>query len=343
MKNLFNIVLVLIAVAGAVACTDQECDVQEDMTIKVCSYNLWCAHSRTKYLTSQSDIDPQRYWKPSSGAMLSAIKELDCDVYAFQEIGDSIYGKKGEDTSLKKLLGDGYEWKLWSNYDGTQVSHTAGKLSYTPGICYRKSVISFLDGGIFWLGGNPAKSEFVRTESFDPEYGDPKRACVWARLRHKPSGKTFYFLSAHLDTRSFSGVSYPIVNEQNCKNLMAHADANIVPMGVPSIIAADFNSAAAQSGYATYVADNSGRRHNWENVYEIAKNSGLLGPVASSSPVTMNAKNEKKLGTSMIDHILIEGFEVLSYDIDHKKYTTADGTEHYPSDHFPVYATLKFK
>ena len=342
MRRLIYILLFLIMV-GAVACSDQAVECQNDMTLKVCSYNLWCAHSRTKYLESQSDIDPQRFWKPSSGALLAAVNDLNCDIFAFQEIGDSIYGKKGIDTSLKKLLGGGYEWKLWSNNDGTEVSQTSGKLSYTPGICYRKSVVSFLDGGIFWLGGNPEKAEFVRTESFNPEYGDPKRACVWARLRHIPSGKTFYFLSAHLDTRSFSGVSYPIVNEQNCKNLMAHADTHIVPVGVPSIIAADFNSKITQSGYATYVADNSDRRHKWENVYEIAKDSGRLGTTAAASPVTMNDKNEKKLGTSMIDHILVEGFEVLDYDINQKKYKTADGSEHYPSDHFPVFATLKFK
>lgn len=103
-------IFLLVYMVGAVACSDQETYCQKDMTLKVCSYNLWCAHSRTKYLESQADIDPQRYWKPSSGALLSAIQELDCDIFAFQEIGDSIYGKKGIDTSLKNLLGGGYEW-----------------------------------------------------------------------------------------------------------------------------------------------------------------------------------------------------------------------------------------
>ena len=101
------IILLFLFMVGAVACSDQAVECQKDMTLKVCSYNLWCAHSRTKYISSQSDIDPQRYWKPSSGAMLSAIRDLDCDIFAFQEIGDSIYGKKGVETSLKKLLGGG--------------------------------------------------------------------------------------------------------------------------------------------------------------------------------------------------------------------------------------------
>ena len=335
--------LMLCCVAMVFSCSPETPSVEQEHSIRVGSYNLWCAHSRTKYLTADSEIDQQRYWKPSSSAMAAIIRDLDCDIFAFQEIGDSIYGKKGAETSLKNLMGEEYEWRIWSNVDGTAVTQQSGRLSYSPGICYKKSKFSLLDGGVFWLGGNPSKPEFVRTEAFDPEYGDPKRACVWSRMRHVPSGNIFYFLSAHLDTRSFSGVSYPIVNEQNCKNLMEYADGNIVPMGVPSIIAADFNSKTSQSGYATYVADNSSRKHKWVNAYEVAKTAGLLGVTAATSPVTMNEKNEKKLGTSMIDHILVEGFEVLDYDINHKKYKTANGTEHYPSDHFPVVTTLKFK
>ena len=106
MRGLFYIFLLVIMV-GAVSCSGRDSDIQKDPTIKVCTYNLWCAHSRTKFISSQSDIDQQRYWKPSSCAMLSTIRDLDCDIFAFQEIGDSIYGKKGIDTSLKKLLGGG--------------------------------------------------------------------------------------------------------------------------------------------------------------------------------------------------------------------------------------------
>lgn len=106
MRGLFYIFLLVIMV-GAVSCSGQDSDIQKEPTIKVCTYNLWCAHSRTKYLESQSDIDPQRFWKPSSGALLAAVNDLNCDIFAFQEIGDSIYGKKGIDTSLKKLLGGG--------------------------------------------------------------------------------------------------------------------------------------------------------------------------------------------------------------------------------------------
>lgn len=340
-RNIVSSVVVLLGTLAALcSCTQDNMTSEGAYTIKVGTYNLWCAHSRTKKLSADPDIDTQRYWKPSSVAMNAIIDEMDCDIYAFQEIGDSIYGKIGAETSLKvHMEKEGYEWRIWSNVDGTPVTGQSGRLTYSPGICYRVSLFTLLSGGVFWLGGNPAEPEFVRTENFDPEYGDPKRACVWARMRHKPSGKVFYFMSAHLDTRSFSGVSYPMVNDRNCINLMSHADEFIVPEGVPSIIAGDMNVGPTGSGYA-YLMNHEGRRHMWKDAYSIAGDAGTLGVTAKNSPFTNNsAKGE--IGTSRIDHVFVEGFEVMNYDINQKKYKTASGMEHFPSDHFPVIVTLQ--
>ena len=89
------------------SCTPDNVPSEGDYTIKVGTYNLWCAHSRTKKLTADPGIDSQRYWKQSSVAMNAIIDEMDCDIYAFQEIGDSIYGKKGSQTALKTHMGGG--------------------------------------------------------------------------------------------------------------------------------------------------------------------------------------------------------------------------------------------
>ena len=341
-----RVLLGLLCILLCESCAPEKMPLESDL-IKVGTYNLWCSESRLKYLGKDQQIDRQRFWNTSAKAVAEIVSDMDCDVYAFQEICDSIFGKKGEATSLKHFMGDEFEWKIWSNVDGIPVSLSAGKLSYSPGICYRKSIVSFLDGGVFWLGGNPAKPEFVRTDGFDPQYGDPKRACQWARMRHKATGKVFYFLSAHLDTRSFSGVSYPMVNEENCRNLMAHADRYIVPEGVPSIIAGDMNtgielsSGKVHQGYSI-LTDNQGRRHEWEDTYVLARQVGLLGETAAQFPVTTNSSKGDKPGSVRIDHIFVEGFEVTGYDICQKKYKTENGTEHYPSDHFPVIVTLKF-
>ena len=341
-----RVLLGLLCILLCESCAPEKMPLEPDL-IKVGTYNLWCSESRLKYLGKDQQIDRQRFWNTSAKAVAEIVSDMDCDVYAFQEICDSIYGKKGLETSLRHLMGDEFEWKIWSNVDGKAVSLSNGKLSYSPGICYRKSAVTFLDGGVFWLGGNPAKPEFVRTEDFDPQYGDPKRACQWARMRHKASGKVFYFLSAHLDTRSFSGVSYPMVNVENCKNIMTHADRHIIPEGVPSIVAGDMNTGVESSSGKTYdgysiLCDNIGRRHKWEDAYMLARQAGVLGKNAAQLPVTTNSSKGDKPGGVRIDHIFVEGFEVSGYEICQKKYKTENGTEHYPSDHFPVIVTLKF-
>ena len=86
--------LVLGCIGMLCSCTPDNISSEKEFTIKVGTYNLWCAHSRTKKMTADPSIDSQRYWKPSSVAMNAIIDEMDCDIYAFQEIGDSIYGKK---------------------------------------------------------------------------------------------------------------------------------------------------------------------------------------------------------------------------------------------------------
>ena len=341
-----RMLLGLLCILIYVSCAPENKPSSEN-TIKIGTYNLWCSDSRLKYINNDSGIDRQRFWNTSAEAVAEIVSDMDCDVYAFQEICDSIYGKKGQATSLKNLMGDDFEWKIWSNVDGSPVSLSSGKLSYSPGICYRKGVVAFLDGGVFWLGGNPAKPEFVRSDSFDPQYGDSKRACQWARMRHKASGKVFYFLSAHLDTRSFSGVSYPMVNEENCRNLMAHADRYIVPEGVPSIIAGDMNtgielsSGKVHKGYSI-LTDNQGGRHEWKDAYVLAGQAGVLGQTAALSPVTTNSSKGDRMGNARIDHVFVEGLQVTGYEICQKKYKTENGSEHYPSDHFPVIVTLKF-
>ena len=236
----------------------------------------------------------------------------------------------------------GYEWAIWSNVDGARVSTTSGSLSYSPGICYKSSVLNLEEGGVFWLGGNPSAPEFAKTTDFNPTMGDPKRACVWAKMRHKASGKVFYFLSAHLDTRSFSGTSYPMVNEANCKNLMAHADQVIVPQGVPSVIAGDMNTKPGETGFDLYLNKNEGRIHKWRNAYTYALGMNVLGPNAKANAGTTNGSVNETDATARIDHLFLDGFSISSYEVQRKKFRTADGSLHYPSDHHPLTVTVSF-
>ncbi len=80
-------------------CTKQD-DKPTPFKLKVGTYNLWTSNSRKALLTPPSS----RYWSNSSTAMLAIIKDMNCDIFAFQEICDSIYGKKGKKNSLRYLM-----------------------------------------------------------------------------------------------------------------------------------------------------------------------------------------------------------------------------------------------
>ena len=328
----------LLFVLVLLLCSCHKEEVVPTVKLKVGTYNLWTSGSRRDLLTPPSS----RYWSNSSPAMLSIIKDMNCDIFAFQEICDSIYGKKGESNSLRYLMQQenmGYSWAIWSNVDGSYVTPTSGRISYSPGICYKVSVLTLEEGGVFWLGGNPNQPEFV---GFTPEHGDRKRACVWAKMRHKATNKEFYFFSTHLEVTSFKGVNDPEVNIENSKNLMNYADETLVGPGVPAIICGDMNATPADQGYIQYLNNSNGRVHKWFNAYEEAERKGFLGPMAKEGPGTMNNHITEATGSDRIDHMFLTGFTLTSYETVRKKFPTKDGSLHYPSDHFPLVVTVEF-
>ena len=75
---------------------------------------------------------------------------------------------------------------------------------------------------------------------------------------------------------------------------------------------------------------------------KILKDEGLLDE-SETKKGTCNAKNEQSISGWRPDHITIDGNIIAeSFKTVRDKYPTTDGTEHYPSDHFPIVAELKF-
>lgn len=329
-RYLFLVLIIILS-----SCHKEEND--PTVKLKVGTYNLWTSGSRKTLLTPPS----QRYWCYSSPAMFSIIKDMNCDIFAFQEICDSIYGQKGESISLRYQMEQAnmdYTWVIWSNVDGSYVTPTAGRIIYSPGICYKNSVLELIKSGVFWLGGNPYKPEFL---GFTPAHGDPKRACVWAKMRHKSTQKEFYILSTHLELTSFSGVDDPVVHNENCKNLMAYADEVLVGRDMPAIICGDMNATPTDLGYIQYLNNSNGRVHQWFNAYEEASKKGVLGPMSKEGPGTMNNHITEATGSDRLDHMFLTGFTLTSYETVRKKFPTKDGSVHYPSDHFPLVVTVE--
>ena len=316
--------IVLALLLSVAAFTAAEAKPNKKVTIKVGSYNLMTSDSRVKHIAKTADMSHQRYWCHSAQAIAAQVSDLDCDIIGLQEVCDSIWGLTG-DKGFRKLMEDAgntqYKWILYPN-------GSKGNLSYDVAIGYKSDVFTELESGIYWLAGIFDKSEALPTA---PK--GSKRPCVWAKLQHNQTGKILFFFSTHFVVPSISKEG----NAYNAENCIKYAEELIGSRKIPSIIVGDFNAAKGAPGFD--VVEGSGR---WHDVFYILKDEGMLDE-SETKQGTCNAKNEQSIAGWRPDHITIDGnLTAESFRTVRDKYPTTDGTRHYPSDHFPVVAELKF-
>ena len=313
--------IILLSVAAVMAA---EAKPNKKVTIRVGSYNLMTSDSRVKHIAKNADMSHQRYWCHSAKAVAAQVSDLDCDIIGLQEVCDSIWGLTG-DKGFRKMMEDAgntqYKWILYPN-------GSKGNLSYDVAIGYKSDVFTELESGIYWLAGI-----FDRSEALPTAPKGSKRPCVWAKLQHNQTGKILYFFSAHFVVPGISKEG----NAYNAENCIKYAEELIGSRKIPSIIVGDFNATKGAPGFD--VVEGSGR---WHDVFYILKDEGLLDE-SETKQGTCNSKNEQSISGWRPDHITIDGnLTAESFRTVRDKYPTSDGTEHYPSDHFPVVAELKF-
>ena len=319
MRRIFLVLLLSVATLTAA-----EAKPNKKVTIKVGSYNLMTSDSRVKHMAKTADMSPQRYWCHSAKAVAAQVSDLDCDIIGLQEVCDSIWGITG-DKGFRKMMEDAgdtrYKWILYPN-------SSSGNLSYDVAIGYKSDVFTELESGIYWLAGI-----FDRSDALPTAPKGSKRPCVWAKLQHNETGKILYFFSTHFVVPGISKEG----NAFNAENCIKYAAELIGSRKIPSIIVGDFNATKGAPGFD--VVEGSGR---WHDVFYILKDEGMLDE-SETKKGTCNAKNEQSISGWRPDHITIDGNIIAeSFKTVRDKYPTTDGTEHYPSDHFPIVAELKF-
>ena len=302
----------------------------QEPSFKVGSFNLCTSGSRKSFVEKGKAgvfASEQRYWCNSATAVADMIAELDCDILGVQEVCDSIWGVKG-DKSLRPMVSDRggkYEWILYPN--------TAKGISYDVAIAYKPECFDTLATGIFWTGGHPDRPK--------TREGEPKhtcKPCVWAHFVHKPSGREFYFLNTHtVVPTKYPNDEWPR-NRGNVLNLQQTALCGeaLVPVDIPSILVGDLNISHTANEWFN-IAD-----ARWEDVYTVFRNEGSLD-MEDREWGTQNTKDESASSKWYPDHIMIDGFKARDFRIVRDRFPTEDGSYHYPSDHYPIVAEVKFE
>lgn len=175
-------------------------------------------------------------------------------------------------------------------------------------VLFRKTTFQLTQRGCFWLSDTP---NVVGSKSWGAIF---PRTATWVKLTHIETDKTFIFLNTHFDYEpSALGESARVLKEWIVQNAK----------GDPILVTGDFNADKNSSAYRQLT------ENGLFDVYKIAHPS-------DNNPGTFHGYGQV---SDPIDWVLAsDHFEVIDSDVDRYH----DG-KRFPSDHYPVTATLSWK
>lgn len=301
-------------------------------SLKVMSFNL-------RYATSTADTNTWKQWdhpdySPQRRAYAARlIGAYQPDVAGFQE---------GEDPQLDYLAahtptGYAYERQLPSGGQGTENAAFA----------FQTNKLELLDRGVFALGpspgggywNNPPGTNFAPFIYFAGLGLNCPRLVLWGHFRWRATGQEFFFYTTHMDWNTGPQVSSATLIADD-----ALARAGRRPASPLAIVVGDFNSTQSDNAWKLFTGTytNNGIRgdftDSWYQVKGTWTDSGTIHGYAGGTQPAANR----------IDWILHRGgfvatqFVILTDATVATNMTTHATVTMYPSDHYPVLATLRW-
>lgn len=253
--------------------------------------------------------DGEDHWKNRRGMVFNVLRDHRPDIVGLQEALDF------QIAEIRKALG---------RYGQIGVAREDGKTEgeYSA-ILYRPNRFDVDESGTFWFSDTPE----VPGSS---HWGNAcVRICTWARFLEKKSGRAFYIFNLHLDHVSQpSREKSAVLLAQRVRN-RKHKD--------PFAVTGDFNT-GENNPVVMYLkgkvalSGSNGRKSN--NPVPMVDTFRVLHPGAKDVRTAHGFRGTRK--GNKIDYVFTPpSVKVLEAQI---LYDNIDGR--YPSDHFPVTATL---
>jgi endonuclease/exonuclease/phosphatase family metal-dependent hydrolase len=240
---------------------------------------------------------------PRRERVIRVIREAAPDLLGVQEARD------GQIDDLRGAL-PAYDFYGVGRDDGK----TEGEFS---GIFYRKGRFARKDAGSFWLSATPEEPGTTFSPNKLP------RIASWVRLADSESNREFVALNMHWDHQD--------VPAREKSAALARSQLAAIANGVPAIVLGDLNSSEDTPAYKTLMdADGTGPA--------LADSYRVLNRQRTQDESSFNSWSGKVKG-SRIDFILHSAeFTPTAAEIVRTSY---DGL--WPSDHYPVTATLRLE
>lgn len=225
-----------------------------------------------------------------------------------REAPDVIGTQEGLYGQLRELATDlpAYEWIGLGRAGGSKDEFAA--------IFYRRDRLEPVAFDHFWLSDTP---EVIGSITWGHTY---LRMVTWVRFRDRASGREFYFWNTHFDHHVEEA-------RQKAAALIRDRLALLDP-SVPLVLVGDFNCLAGRSRAYDILTQEAGLADTWK-----------LAPRRQNED--LNSFNDFKPGQHQherIDWILVRQPATVTQT----GMVSYDETKPFPSDHFPVTATIRF-
>ena len=176
------------------------------------------------------------------------------------------------------------------------------------GVFYRKDRLKVVESGDFWLSDTPDVPGSITWHHLYP------RMVTWALFERRSDGKRFYLFNTHLPYR---------VQDEAARVKGANAIAThlaTLPAGVPVVLTGDFNTTPDSEVHAVLA--------------RTLQDAWTTAPRVDGSDATFHGFTGN--ADKRIDWIFVRGVQLESVAS-----VTTRWNGRYPSDHFPVVATLR--
>lgn len=264
---------------------------QASDTLRLATYNV--------RVDTSSDTG-NRDWDKRKAHVADIIKNLyQFDIFGVQELTSST-----QLNDLMAYLSDTY------NVFSKGIGNTAGTSGTRNAIIYKKSRLTLLTSGSFFLSETPD----VAGVGWDAKLN---RICVWAKMLDNVTNKQFYYFNAHFD---HVGVE---ARRQSAKLIIAKIAEINGTDNLPVFFVGDLNSQPDKIPISNII--NGGMIDS--RTLPLKKN--IFGPVGTTNGWNKDPANL----TNRIDYIFVnDKVDIHEYHCITKKYYT----DAYPSDHLPV-------
>lgn len=264
---------------------------QSGDTLRLATYNV--------RVDTSSDTG-NRDWGKRKAHVADIIKNLyQFDIFGVQELTSS-----AQLNDLMAYLSDTY------NVFSKGIGNTAGTSGTRNAIIYKKSRLTLLTSGSFFLSETPD----VAGIGWDAKLN---RICVWAKMLDNVTNKQFYFFNAHFDHVGAEA------RRQSAKLIISKIAEINGTDNLPVFFVGDLNSQPDKIPISNII--NGGLIDS--RTLPLKKN--IFGPVGT----TNGWNKDPSVLTNRIDYVFVnDKVDIHEYHCITKKYYS----DAYPSDHLPV-------